>query len=71
MFGDCEDFALVGLAIGSLPTPTRDYYNFTGWYDAASGGNKVDASKNLLYKCFYHNLRTLDFKARKRMGNRG
>lgn len=46
--GSCSETARtcsVGLAIGSLPTPTRDYYNFNGWYDAASGGNKVDASK--------------------------
>lgn len=35
----------VGVAIGSLPTPTRDYYTFNGWYDAASGGNKIDSTK--------------------------
>lgn len=35
----------VGVAIGNLPIPTRDYYTFNGWYDAATGGNKVDASK--------------------------
>ena len=31
-------------AYGSLPTPTRDYYTFAGWYTASSGGNKVTDS---------------------------
>lgn len=30
-------------AIGTLPTPTRDYYTFNGWYTAASGGTQVTA----------------------------
>ena len=31
----------------TLPTPTRDGYWFVGWYDAASGGNKIgDAGAN-------------------------
>ncbi|MBS6252771.1 MAG: InlB B-repeat-containing protein [Clostridium sp.] len=25
----------------TLPTPTKTGYTFTGWYDAANGGNKV------------------------------
>jgi uncharacterized repeat protein (TIGR02543 family) len=29
---------------GNLPTPTRTGYAFDGWYTAASGGTKVDAS---------------------------
>lgn len=29
---------------GGLPTPTRDYYTFDGWYTAASGGQQVTAS---------------------------
>ncbi|MBQ7566621.1 MAG: InlB B-repeat-containing protein [Oscillospiraceae bacterium] len=33
-----------GEAIGTLPTPTRDYYDFDGWYTAASGGTKVTSS---------------------------
>lgn len=33
-----------GAAIGNLPTPTRDYYTFLGWYTAASGGTKVSSS---------------------------
>ena len=28
-------------AYGTLPTPTKDYYTFNGWYTAASGGEKV------------------------------
>ena len=31
-------------AYGTLPTPTRDGFTFTGWYTAASGGNLVTAS---------------------------
>lgn len=33
-----------GAAIGTLPTPTRTYYSFDGWYTAASGGNKVSTT---------------------------
>lgn len=33
-----------GSAYGTLPTPTRTYYNFDGWYTSASGGSKVTAS---------------------------
>ena len=29
---------------GTLPTPTRDYYNFNGWYTAASGGTKITSA---------------------------
>jgi len=29
---------------GTLPTPTREGYNFNGWYTAASGGSKVTSS---------------------------
>lgn len=30
-------------AYGTLPTPTRDGYTFTGWYTAETGGNQVSA----------------------------
>ena len=30
-----------GSTLGTLPTPTRTGYTFTGWYTAASGGSKV------------------------------
>ena len=30
--------------VKSLPTPTRDGYAFTGWFDAASGGTKITSS---------------------------
>ncbi|MBQ8399986.1 MAG: InlB B-repeat-containing protein [Clostridia bacterium] len=33
-----------GDTYGTLPTPTRDYYTFNGWYTAASGGSKVSSS---------------------------
>ena len=34
-------------ALGALPTPTRDYYNFDGWYTAASGGTKVSSQTKM------------------------
>lgn len=33
-----------GNAVGALPTPTRNYYNFDGWYTAASGGTQYTSS---------------------------
>lgn len=33
-----------GDSYGTLPTPTRDYYTFDGWYTATSGGSKVSSS---------------------------
>lgn len=33
-----------GNTFGTLPTPTRDYYTFNGWYTAASGGSKVTST---------------------------
>ena len=30
-----------GAKIGELPTPTRDYYSFDGWYTAKDGGDKI------------------------------
>lgn len=36
-----------GGTYGSLPTPTRDYYTFKGWYTAASGGTKVTSSSTV------------------------
>ncbi len=36
-----------GAAYGTLPTPTRDYYTFSGWYTAASGGTKVSTTTTM------------------------
>ena len=33
-----------GSTYGSLPTPTRDYYTFDGWYTAKDGGDKITES---------------------------
>lgn len=33
---------------GQLPTPTRDYYDFQGWYTSALGGTKITADS--IYK---------------------
>ena len=30
-----------GQAIGTLPSPKRDYYKFNGWYTSSSGGAKI------------------------------
>lgn len=32
---------------GNLPTPTRDYYDFDGWYTSASGGTKITSSSKV------------------------
>jgi uncharacterized repeat protein (TIGR02543 family) len=32
-----------GVAIGELPSTSRDGYTFTGWYTAGSGGTKIGA----------------------------
>ena len=39
--------ASLGSAFGSLPTATRSGYALDGWFTAASGGSKVDASTTL------------------------
>ena len=36
-----------GNAYGTLPTPTRDYYTFNGWYTATNGGTKVTSSTTM------------------------
>lgn len=36
--------AYCGKKIGELPTPTRNYYTFAGWYTSASDGEKVTSS---------------------------
>lgn len=32
-----------GSAYGELPTPTKDYYSFDGWFTAAEGGEEITA----------------------------
>ena len=34
----------------NLPTPTRDYYNFTGWYTQRNGGTKVSNGSSVAYE---------------------
>lgn len=44
--GSCSTASITatkGVKLGTLPTATRDYYNFDGWYSAASGGSQVTA----------------------------
>ena len=41
---DTETILLhVGETVGELPTPTRDYYDFNGWFTTASGGTEITA----------------------------
>lgn len=35
----------IGGTYGTLPTPTRTGYSFSGWYTSASGGNKCQAAQ--------------------------
>ena len=59
-----------------LPTPTRDDYDFNGWYDAAEGGNlftngmtvvRTDVTK--LYAQWLNNRHTVTFRFLNRFGN--
>ncbi len=36
-----------GGVYGTLPTPTRDYYNFVGWFTAANGGTEVSSAQTM------------------------
>lgn len=40
---DAEKTIYFGSKYGSLPTPTREHYNFDGWYTAATGGTRITA----------------------------
>lgn len=45
--GTCDASTLLiidGYAIGSLPTPTKDNYNFLGWYSSLENGERIDSS---------------------------
>lgn len=37
----------IGGTYGTLPTPTRTGYSFSGWYTSASGGNQVSSSTKM------------------------
>ena len=59
-----------GQPYGSLPTPTRDYHTFLGWYTAANGGEKVTSdtvvetlAPQTLYAHWEINTFTLNFNA--------
>ena len=41
--GELSISTITGVAIGTLPTPTRDGYTFLGWFTAADGGEQVTA----------------------------
>lgn len=48
--GSCSEGSRVityGAAYGALPTPSRSYYDFVGWYTAASGGSQVSSSTTI------------------------
>ena len=43
-----------GAAVGTLPTPTRTGYAFTGWFTAAGGGSQVSASTKVTGDVTYY-----------------
>jgi uncharacterized repeat protein (TIGR02543 family) len=43
-----------GSAIGTLPTPTRAGYTFSGWYTAATGGVKIAATAVVIGNVTYY-----------------
>lgn len=38
----------VSQTYGKLPTPSRDYYTFVGWYTAASGGSQITSATRII-----------------------
>lgn len=44
-----------GQAYGSLPTPSRNSYDFDGWFTSSSGGSQVSSSTRVL-KAYNHTL---------------
>lgn len=59
-----------------LPTPTRDDYDFNGWYDAAEGGNRftngmtvVRTDVTKLYAQWLNNRHSVTFKFMTKYGN--
>lgn len=43
-----------GQQLGTLPTPTRDGYNFDGWFTAATGGTKIGATTTVSANATYY-----------------
>ena len=41
-------------AIGTLPTPSRNYYLFLGWYTAKTGGTKISKSTKVIKSVTYY-----------------
>jgi uncharacterized repeat protein (TIGR02543 family) len=42
------------VAIGTLPAPTRAHYTFNGWYTAATGGTKIEATTLVTQNITYY-----------------
>ena len=71
--GTCSETkrtARVGSAIGTLLTPTRDYYTFDGWYTAKEGGTQIistyvqnNTAELKLYAHWVKDLFTMKFNA--------
>ena len=59
--GQTTKVVTIGSTYGNLPTPTREYYSFGGWYTDPSGGTNVSAgsiaggSDVTLYAHWYEN----------------
>ena len=42
--GTCVKNISTGSAVGSVPSPTREGYTFSGWYSSASGGSQINVN---------------------------
>ena len=55
-----------GKTVGTLPTPTRNNYTFTGWYTASSGGTQITSdtevtAKTTVYAHWTENPKTITY----------
>lgn len=59
--GESTKVVTIGSTYGNLPTPTRDYHSFGGWYTEPNGGTNVSAGSTVgssnvtLYAHWYEN----------------
>ena len=52
-------------AYSNLPTPSRDYYTFAGWYTQRSGGSKVSTGSSVAYESDHTLFAHWDLKPKK------
>lgn len=49
-----------GSTLGTLPTATRQYYNFVGWFTAAEGGTQVTSTTTVTKAAVYYAQYVID-----------